>query len=150
ERIVLTHLGGSRANKEEKFPLSEFKEIILGRDSSSTVKFDDDTETMVGRQHARITRNIAFPSQFFITDLNSRNGTFVNGQRIVGTVNLKPGDVVKCGSNGPEFLFRIEPETEQLTAKLPPFADPVQQPGVQPARPDPPPAAPYRAALVPA
>src|SRR5262245_51764824 len=117
ERIVLKHLNGSKTGQEEQFPLSEFKEIILGRDQSSSVRFNDESEAMVGRQHARITRNIALPSQFFITDLNSRNGTFVNGRRIVGRVGLKSGDVVQCGAGGPEFRFMLEPETSPLTAE---------------------------------
>src|SRR5262245_57850537 len=79
ERIVLRHLNGSKADHEDRFPLSEFKEIAFGRDPSSTVRFSE-TDTVVGRQHAKITRNIAIPSRFFIIDLDSRNGTFVNGR----------------------------------------------------------------------
>jgi hypothetical protein len=116
ERIVIAHLGGPKANQEEKFPLSDFKEITIGRDPSSSVRYGEDPKTVVSRQHVRITRNIALPSQFFITDLDSRNGTFVNGQRIVGTISLKPGDVVQCGVGGPEFRFIIEPETGQAPA----------------------------------
>ncbi|MGE0129675.1 MAG: FHA domain-containing protein [Blastocatellales bacterium] len=131
ERIVITHLSGSKANQEEKFPLGDFKEIILGRDPSSTVRFGEEPGTVVSRQHARITRNIALPSQFFISDLNSRNGTFVNQQRVVGTIGLKPGDVVQCGTGGPEFRFSIEPETDQLVGSLAPTAD-----LFEPAKPD--------------
>ncbi len=111
ERIVLRHLSGSRANQADLFPLSQFKEIILGRDPSSTVRFSDEAEVMVGRHHARITRNPALPSLFLITDLKSRNGTFVNQARIFGTASLKPGDVVQCGTGGPEFQFTVELET---------------------------------------
>ncbi|HKQ72526.1 MAG TPA: FHA domain-containing protein [Blastocatellia bacterium] len=136
ERIVLKHLNGSKTDQEERFPLSEFKEIILGRDPSSTVRFSDESENMVGRQHARVTRNIALPSQFFITDLNSRNGTFVNGRRIVGRVDLKPGDVVQCGVGGPQLRFMIEPETSPLTAEMAaPTADLLEFARAQPPRP---------------
>ena len=114
EYIVLNHLSGSKANQEERFPLDRFNELILGRDPSSTVSFNEETEAMVGRHHARITRNLALPSLFFITDLNSRNGTFVNQQRITGTVALKTGDVVQCGLGGPVFRFKFEPETEPI------------------------------------
>src|SRR5262249_12674002 len=110
EYIVLNHLSGSKANQEDRFPLDQFKEIILGRDPSATVSFNEVAEAMVGRSHARITRNIALPSLFFITDLNSRNGTFVNQQRITGAVGIKTGDIIQCGVGGPIFRFKIETE----------------------------------------
>ncbi len=34
---------------------------------------------------------------FSLRDLGSRNGTLVNGERIVGSVNLRPGDVFEVG-----------------------------------------------------
>jgi serine protease Do len=115
ERIVLRHLSGSKANQVEEFPLSHFKELIIGRDPSSTVKYDPDRDDLVGRQHARVTQNPADLSQFLVTDLGSRNGTFVNKQRIVGTANLVPGDLVQFGAGGPEFQFDTEPRALRPT-----------------------------------
>ncbi|HEX8500421.1 MAG TPA: trypsin-like peptidase domain-containing protein [Pyrinomonadaceae bacterium] len=109
ERIVLKHLSGSKANQVEEFPLNHVKELILGRDPSSTVKYDPDRDDLVGRQHAKITQDPGDPSQFIVTDLNSRNGTFVNRQRLTGTTRVNPGDVVQLGPGGPEFVFEIEP-----------------------------------------
>jgi hypothetical protein len=119
EYIALSHLSGSKANQEERFPLDQFKEIIIGRDPSATVSFHEIAEAMVGRHHAKITRNLALPSLFFITDLNSRNGTFVNQQRITGTVALKTGDMVQCGLGGPIFRFGFEPEPGQPGGTMP-------------------------------
>ncbi|MGH9935810.1 MAG: FHA domain-containing protein, partial [Blastocatellia bacterium] len=135
ERIALVHLSGSKADQEDRFPLDRFKEITLGRDPASSVRFSEETEVMVGRQHARITRNPALPSMFFITDLDSRNGTFVNQQRISGAAVLKPGDVVQCGIGGPEFRFDVEPETDQLKADPPPRPT-LEQTRAQSAGPD--------------
>ncbi|HWS54813.1 MAG TPA: trypsin-like peptidase domain-containing protein [Pyrinomonadaceae bacterium] len=109
ERIVLKHLSGSKANQVEEFPLAHVKELVLGRDPSSTVKYDPDRDDLVGRQHARIAPDPVDPSQFVITDLNSRNGTFVNRQRITGTTRLNFGDVVQLGPGGPELIFEYEP-----------------------------------------
>ena len=110
QRIVLRHISGSRANQVEEFPLNHFKELTVGRDVSATVKYDPDREDLVGRQHAKISQNGG--EQFYLTDLNSRNGTFVNKQRITGTVTLTPGDIVQLGAGGPEFQFDLEPRPQ--------------------------------------
>src|SRR5437588_8889867 len=113
ERIVLRHLSGSKANQVEEFPIAHFRELIFGRDPSSSVKYDPNTDDLVGRQHARIVQDPGDPTQFTITDLNSRNGTFVNRQRIVGSVKVSPGDMVQFGAGGPEFQFDLEPRPQQ-------------------------------------
>jgi pSer/pThr/pTyr-binding forkhead associated (FHA) protein/sugar lactone lactonase YvrE len=128
EQIVLVYLSGLRANQRQTFPLEGFKELILGRDPAAHVKFDEATETMVGRQHARITRNLAFPTQFFITDLNSRNGTFVNGLHIQGVSPLKPGDIIQCGADGPKFLFSAEFESAGSVEPTPAITKAVESP----------------------
>jgi len=115
ERIVLKHLSGSKANQVEEFPLNHVRELILGRDPSSTVKYDPDRDDLVGRQHAKITQDPNDPSQFIVTDLNSRNGTFVNRQRLSGTTRINPGDVVQLGPGGPEFVFEVEPRPAGAT-----------------------------------
>ena len=46
----------------------------------------------VSRQHAVIQRR---NGQFFVTDLGSTNGTFVNEKRISGTVQLQDGDNIR-------------------------------------------------------
>lgn len=109
ERIVIRHLSGSKANQSEEFPLQKFVELIVGRDTASHVKFDPDRDDLVSRQHLRITRDEKDPKSFVITDLGSRNGTFLNKHRIAGSMPLTPGDVVQLGPSGPEFQFEIEP-----------------------------------------
>lgn len=112
ERIVLRHLSGSKANQVEEFPLAHFRELIFGRDPSASVKYDPNRDDLVGRQHAKIIQDPADPNQFVITDLNSRNGTFVNRQRIGGSVRISPGDTVQFGAGGPEFQFDVEPRPQ--------------------------------------
>src|SRR5262249_41728777 len=112
ERIVLRHLSGSKTNQLEEFPLNHFKELTVGRDPANTVKYDPDRDDLVGRQHARIAQDPTNPMLFSITDLNSRNGTYVNRQRILGTASIAPGDVVQLGAGGPEFQFDLEPRPE--------------------------------------
>lgn len=114
ERIVLKHLSGSKANQRDDIPLAHFKELTIGRDPSNAIKYDPDRDDLVGRQHAKIVRDPVDPSQFSIIDLNSRNGTFVNKQRINGATRINPGDLVQFGPGGPEFMFDIEPRPANL------------------------------------
>lgn len=69
----------------------EGDQLIIGRDSSSGVAIND---AEVSRKHARLTFQ---GGKYVIEDLGSTNGTFVNGQRVVGGVVLKSGDVVSLG-----------------------------------------------------
>lgn len=116
KRIVLKHISGSKANQVEEFPLHLFSELVIGRDTSATVKYDPNRDDLVGRQHAKIAVDPANDSQFFLNDLNSRNGTFVNKQRVTGAVKLTPGDVVQFGAGGPELMFDLDPRPENFVA----------------------------------
>jgi serine protease Do len=113
QRVVLRHLSGSKANQVEEFPLNYFKELTFGREPSCSVKYDPNRDDLVGRRHARITQDPADPHQFIVTDLNSRNGTFVNRQKITDSMRIGPGDTVQFGAGGPEFQFDIEPRPQQ-------------------------------------
>ena len=77
--------------------------VILGRATSAAVRFDAHRDNNVGRQHARISWTEDDPTRFALADLGSRNGTYLNGQRIIGSVVLERGDVVRLGSSGPEI-----------------------------------------------
>jgi serine protease Do len=113
ERIVLRHLKGSRASQIEEFPLNETTELLLGRDPEASVRYDPERDDLVGRQHARIVRRTDEPYRFTLVDLDSRNGTYVNHQRVAGSTPLQPGDVVQLGAGGPEFQFDIDPLPQQ-------------------------------------
>lgn len=58
-------------------------------------------ESTVSRQHAEITRS---GGEVTVTDLGSTNGTYVNGQKVQGDVQLRPGDTVQFGA----VRFRYE------------------------------------------
>ncbi len=109
ERIILRHLKGSKASQVEEFPAAQFAELTFGRDPSSQVKFEPEKDDLVGRQHARIARDPSDQSKFTLMDLNSRNGTFLNKSRIVGSMPLNPGDVIQLGAGGPEIEFDLDP-----------------------------------------
>jgi serine/threonine protein kinase/ABC-type multidrug transport system ATPase subunit len=66
--------------------------IVFGRDPSCQQVL---TVPMVSWRHARLSRR---GGQLTLEDLKSTNGTYVNGQRITGSVVVKPGDVIALGS----------------------------------------------------
>jgi serine protease Do len=109
EKLLLRHLKGSKAGETENFALSAYPEILIGRDPASALRFDPAQDDLVGRQHARITRDGPNSTTFSLTDLDSRNGTFLNKQRVSGKVAIRPGDIVQLGAGGPEFEFDLEP-----------------------------------------
>ncbi len=109
ERVILRHLKGSKASQLEEFPLQQFAELTIGRDPAASVRFDPEKDDLVGRQHARISRDAADPYRFKLQDMNSRNGTFLNKLRVVGEMPLQPGDVIQLGAGGPELQFDLDP-----------------------------------------
>lgn len=116
EKIIIKHLQGSKAGKTETFPLSNFIELTIGRDPLvSQLQYDPNKDDLVARQQAKIERSKEIPEQFILTDLNSRNGTFVNNKQITGSVNIIPGDKVRFGNNGPEFEFDLDPRPIKAT-----------------------------------
>ncbi len=68
--------------------------LIVGRDpKTASVHIDSE---IVSKNHLRI---LPKGDQFFIVDLGSTNGTFVNGQKITETL-VKPDDIVQLGKRG--------------------------------------------------
>jgi S1-C subfamily serine protease len=94
-------LSGARAGQVEAFRKAY---IGLGRHPLSDVRFDTERDLDVSSRHAAIVRK---PDGFMLQDLGSRNGTFVNGQRIAGDTLLSDGDVIGFGANGPALEFHV-------------------------------------------
>ncbi len=110
DRVILEHLTGSKAHQVDEFGIEGFGDVLIGRDPAARVRYDPDRDDLVGRHHARLVQDPADRYRFTIVDLNSRNGTYVNRQRIAGPIALSSGDVVQLGPGGPEFRFAIERE----------------------------------------
>jgi DNA-binding winged helix-turn-helix (wHTH) protein len=66
-------------------------ENLLGRETTATVFID---HASVSRRHARVSVG---GTDVVIEDLRSRNGTFVNGQRVDVPITLRDGDVIGLG-----------------------------------------------------
>ncbi len=69
-------------------------ELVLGRDVSGAGRLSDDHE--LSRRHVRVARDA--DGRLTIEDLDSSNGTFVNGERVRGRQLLRVGDAVRIGS----------------------------------------------------
>ena len=116
-RIVIRHLSGSKVNQIDQFDLAGLQEITLGRDPKSTVAYDVQRDDEVSRRHAVIRIKNDKELYFRIADLNSSNGTMLNGERIGGEVELLPDDVVELGSGGPKFTFDVQPRPASLPSR---------------------------------
>jgi hypothetical protein len=68
-------------------------QFILGRDEACHFRVND---PRLSRQHAAIAHDAA---RYFLSDLNSRNGTFLNGQRLGSERHLlNTGDEIQLGT----------------------------------------------------
>ena len=94
-------LSGARAGQIEAFRKGY---VGVGRHPLSDVRFDAEHDLDVSSRHAAIVRK---PEGFVLQDLGSRNGTFVNGQRVSGDTLLRSGDVIGFGATGPALEFQV-------------------------------------------
>ncbi len=112
--FVIRHLSGAKANQIEEFDFQKHNELTLGRATTNDIQFDPEQDTVVSREHAKILKgeNLTFT----LIDNQSRNGIFVNKNRVKGKTYLVPGDEVQVGTNGPVFVFDIDPRPQELMA----------------------------------
>lgn len=68
------------------------KTFTIGRDAKNSIVLND---KFISRQHAELV--MLDNGQILLKDLNSSNGTYVNGNKVTECY-LKPGDIVKCGT----------------------------------------------------
>lgn len=121
------------------YSLSETDETAIGRTADCQVIIDSNLYGGVSRRHAVVrpsgSRSPQGATLWQICDLNSANGTFVNGQRIQGCQTLNVGDRIMCSHNGPEFLFehRATQLVDQFAATGAPAAPPSAPPQTPPA-----------------
>ncbi len=71
--------------------------IVIGRHPGCDIRVPDET---VSRRHARI---IVAEGGYFIEDLGSRNGTYVNGQRVTSPLRLCDLDTISIFNTAVEF-----------------------------------------------
>jgi serine/threonine-protein kinase len=98
-RVPLPRLVISQPGKTvSEIPLTS-DDISIGRAPDSMIQLKD--AIGVSRYHARIVRE---GDHFLLADLNSNNGTFLNGSRVFDSMPLADQDVVSIGDV--QLLFR--------------------------------------------
>jgi len=81
----------SRTGFHQECRLNILTSLTVGRNPSNDLRIDDN---VVSGNHLRIDRS---GSEMLVTDLNSSNGTALNGVPVHGTVPLNNGGVLQIG-----------------------------------------------------
>jgi RsiW-degrading membrane proteinase PrsW (M82 family) len=99
--------------------------VLIGRDPRCQIVLDSQIYGGVSRQHVRLCPSAFSPSGWEICDLDSANGTYINGQRLHGCRFLQHGDRIALAREGVQFLFELpmveakSPEGKSLVPTLP-------------------------------
>lgn len=84
----------------QRFPLRE-GETTLGRSPYCSIVIES---LEASREHATIRLH---SREVVLTDLDSRNGTLLNGQPVVHPTRLNPGDRIEVGSQEVELVETV-------------------------------------------
>jgi pSer/pThr/pTyr-binding forkhead associated (FHA) protein len=87
-------------------------EISIGRDIANDFVIND---AEVSRKHARLTLE---GDRYKIEDLNSTNGTYIDGQRLIGPHLMAIGEIIMFGDNV-GVVFDGKPATPDVTILSP-------------------------------
>lgn len=94
-RFTFRHVTGSRAGQDQ---VVEGRVVNVGRNPTNLLAFDPEKDDRVSGNHAQLL--VLDDGRVVLSDLGSRNGTLINGQKIAGQVPLTPGMTVQFGSDG--------------------------------------------------
>ena len=100
--LYLRHVRGSKSGE-----LGSYKppRVSIGRTDDNDLCFDPNEDGEVSGQHAIISIQ---GDAFVIEDLNSTNGTYVNGEKISEPVQLSEGDEIEFALGGPKVVFSTQ------------------------------------------
>lgn len=84
------------------------EDLRIGRSSRTDLTILD---PLISREHARLYRE---GDHWFVLDLGSHNGTFVNGERVEGPRRVRSGDVL--GMGGSTVTVRLAPTLHEPPA----------------------------------
>lgn len=90
-------------------------EYLLGRAPECAISFGPTQDLMVSGRHAVLRRT---DGEWTIEDLQSRNGTYLNGERVIRAV-IHSGDILELGLNGPHLHFSAIEKPAPVSSPLP-------------------------------
>lgn len=118
--------------------LSYEQEMVIGREPTCEIGLDPNLYLVVSRRHATIrplpSKGNGLP-QWEICDLNSANGTYINGKCLQGCQRLQVGDRIELGQYGPIFLFECHFNTKPTPLYSPRSASKLVTPPGKPLTP---------------
>ena len=102
---------------QSRYALLSEQEMFIGRDPGCQIVLDATIYRMVSRRHAVVRPLWSLDNQisWIICDLNSANGTFLNGVRLKECQELHVGDRISLGSDGPQLMLEMEFPPAQTT-----------------------------------
>src|SRR4028119_226465 len=114
---------GAAGEPGSKYQLDENGEVAIGRDRNCQITLESIAHGMVSRRHATVrplTQGTL--TRWEICDLNSANGTYINGKKLQGCQTLETGDRISLGLDGPEFIFEspVTPHQNKPGLRAPP------------------------------
>ncbi|HSN83625.1 MAG TPA: ATPase, T2SS/T4P/T4SS family [Polyangiales bacterium] len=117
--VVITDEGGVRRRLDFSKP-----ELTVGRVQGNDIVL---AKRNVSKQHAKLTLK---DNQAIVVDLNSTNGTWVNGRKITSPYPLKQGDKIYIA----DFILTVEPANDgtERPSSVPRVSEPPALPRQQP------------------
>ncbi|MBO9317626.1 MAG: FHA domain-containing protein [Chloroflexus sp.] len=88
-QLVVTRAGQSGVAVGKVFPLNPI--TVIGRNPNCDIVLND---SFLSSEHARLERRNGV---WWLEDLNSTNGTFLNGFEVRGPTEVHPGDAIQVG-----------------------------------------------------
>lgn len=98
-RLHVMDPGGSTLRQGEVIDLQPM--TTIGRSATNTLVVQDET---VSARHAAVEYR---DGRWWVHDMDSTNGTYVNRRRLVGTTELRAGDLLHAGRVALQFAVEV-------------------------------------------
>lgn len=108
KKTGVTVIQKSKRGKNREFHFFQ-SDVVIGRHTNCDIAVMDE---IVSAQHARLTYH---HNQWWLDDLGSTNGTFLNGTKLTTPTVVITGDEFKCGNA--EFAIRVDQDENPLNNK---------------------------------